>query len=72
MRDGGPVGGLLGGSLAINVNPLMIIRGIGKSVDALLGHFDPIAGADLGADQFSELFDIGDHSSCHAMLLLNR
>jgi len=58
--------------LAIDVNPLVILRCIGESADALLGHFDPIADADLGADQFPELFDIGDHSSRHAVFLLNR
>lgn len=38
--------GTLSGTLLVNVYPLVVERGVGKEVDALLRHFKPVGGAD--------------------------
>ena len=47
MRNGLAVGKLLRGTLPVNVDPLVIIRGIGKTVDPFLVDRDPVGHANL-------------------------
>ena len=55
VGDGLPEG-TGGGALLVNMDPLMVERGIGKHIDALLRHFDPFGRADYFAFKGGELF----------------
>ena len=43
-----PAEGAAGGPLRIDVNPLMILGGVGEEVDALLGDLQPFGGPEFG------------------------
>ena len=55
------------GPLRLDMDPLMIQGGVGKGVDAILGHFKPIGWlgrlADSGLERFKTLFKcFGSHA----------
>src|SRR5882762_2608468 len=57
VRHGRTVGRFPCGALAVDVDPLMVLRRAGKSVDALLAHGEPIGHRDLLANEPPQLFD---------------
>src|SRR5436190_5299874 len=48
-------------ALDVDVNPLVVVGGVGEELDPLLRHGDPVADADVLAD---ELLQLGDRLEC--------
>src|SRR5262249_43247075 len=57
---------LFGGALDIHVDPLMIARRVGETIDALLVNVQPVGGAEIGSNQAG---NIGERDFSHALLL---
>jgi len=51
MRNGAAVGTFTGRAFDVDVNPLVVIRAIGKLVNSLLVDSDPVGNAELAADK---------------------
>src|SRR6516225_1552918 len=58
VGNGASPGELAFGAFDIDVNPLIVSRGFGIPLDALLGNLDPVADADLRSDRGLEVFEI--------------
>lgn len=61
MGDRGPVGGLRGRAGRVDMNPLMVVRGIGEPFDSLLGDLQPLAHGEFVTEPFTEGRKIDDH-----------
>src|SRR3954447_21698646 len=59
VRDGPSEGPRLG-ALDVDVDPLVVVGGVGELVDTLLGDLEPVGGPDLLADRGFELSDVGE------------
>jgi len=57
VRDGGAAGKLALGALPIDMNPLLVAGRFCEPANAFLGHFNPVADADLGADSGFDLIE---------------
>ena len=65
MYDGGFVGAFFLRPLGVHVNPLVVQRGIGKGIDALLGDFKVVGHTDDLSAQFGEIFVRVDDDFSH-------
>ena len=59
MRDGGAERALRPRVHRVDVDPLVVAGGFGEQVDALLVDRDPVADADLLADQGLQILQLG-------------
>jgi hypothetical protein len=48
--------------LRVDVDPLLVARRVGKQVDLLLGHREPLAGAELLSDECREGIELVEHA----------
>src|SRR5438105_6297158 len=75
VGDGGAEGRLAPGSLAVDVDPLVIPGRVGELLDGLEGHRLPVARAELLADERLEPRDAVDHglvghAACNIIVLM--
>ena len=59
MSDGAAEGSG-GGSLGVDVDPLVVVGGIGEGVHAFLVDGQPLGGAELLADSAGDLLEAGE------------
>ena len=64
MRDRTAKRAFLGGSFGIDVDPLVIARGVSERVDAALVDVDPVAVPQVFADELFESVDAFNYA-CH-------
>ena len=64
MRDGLAAGHFAFGAFHINMDPLMIAGDLGKAINQILRHFQPIADTQFLPDQRPERFRGFNHAHC--------